>query len=83
MVLSETGQIAYEMWFELPEHFPYVSLDEFVVMPNHIHGIIIIEPSNAIRTLDADVGTLHADVGTLHTDVGTVHATSLRPIPWN
>jgi putative transposase len=53
MVLSKTGRIANELWYELPEHFPNVSLDEFVVMPNHIHGIIIIHPPN-------DVGTLHA-----------------------
>ena len=53
MILSESGQIAYEMWFELPKHFPYVSLYEFVVMPNHIHGIIIIEPPNTVRTLNA------------------------------
>jgi putative transposase len=54
MILSETGQIAYETWLELPEHFSYVSLDKFIVMPNHIHGIIIIEP------LHDDVRTLHA-----------------------
>jgi REP element-mobilizing transposase RayT len=71
MVLSETGQIANETWYELPEHFPYLSLDEFVVMPNHIHGIIIIEPLHVVGTLD--VGTL--DV------VGTLHATSPRPPP--
>jgi REP element-mobilizing transposase RayT len=58
MILSETGQIANETWYELPEHFPRVSLDEFVVMPNHVHGIIIIEPFDVMGTLD--VGTLHA-----------------------
>ena len=43
LILSESGQIAEKMWYELPEHFPYISLDEFVVMPDHVHGIIIIE----------------------------------------
>ena len=33
MILSESGQIAYDLWYELPEHFSFVSLDEFVVMP--------------------------------------------------
>ncbi len=42
MHLSEIGQIASRMWYEIPDHFPYISLDAFVVMPNHIHGIIII-----------------------------------------
>ena len=27
---------------EIPDHFKHIELDEFVVMPNHIHGIIII-----------------------------------------
>jgi len=76
MILSESGQIAFEMWFDLPKHFASVSLDEFVVMPNHVHGIIIIKPLH-VGTLDVgrlDVGTL--DVGRL--DVGTLHATSQR-----
>ena len=91
MILSETGQIANETWYELPKHFPCVSLDEFVVMPNHIHGIIIIEPPDIVRTLHAmamqqhtpnGVGTLQCDAGTLQCDVGTLHATSL-PQPKN
>jgi REP element-mobilizing transposase RayT len=39
---NETGIIAEKIWFEIPKHFPFVELDQFVVMPNHIHGIIII-----------------------------------------
>ncbi len=40
--LSETGQIAAKMWDEIPLHFPNADLGDFIVMPNHIHGIIII-----------------------------------------
>jgi len=40
-------------WYELPEHFSFVSLDEFVVMPNHIHGIVIIQSPAAVGTLHA------------------------------
>lgn len=36
------GAIAYQFWLHIPNHFPNVELDEFVFMPNHIHGIIII-----------------------------------------
>jgi putative transposase len=50
--------------YELAVHFSHISLDEFVVMPNHIHGIIIIE------TLT--VPTLHA------TSVLNLHATSVQ-----
>jgi REP element-mobilizing transposase RayT len=43
MNLSEMGILANKFWFEIPEHFPFVNLDSFVVMPNHIHGIIVID----------------------------------------
>jgi hypothetical protein len=43
--LSEIGNMAYQYWQEIPNHFPFVRLDEFVIMPNHIHGIIIIYKS--------------------------------------
>ena len=45
MLLSEIGIIAQKYWYEIPEHFPFVILDEFKVMPNHIHGIITINKS--------------------------------------
>ena len=43
MILSEIGKIAEKFWLEIPAHFPFVKLDEFIIMPNHIHGIIIID----------------------------------------
>jgi hypothetical protein len=36
MILSEFGEIANHFWFEIPKHFPFVELGEFVVMPNHV-----------------------------------------------
>ncbi len=42
MVLNEYGEITKNCWMEIPQHFPNVELDVFVVMPNHIHGIIFI-----------------------------------------
>ena len=43
MHLSDIGKIAQKFWLEIPNHFPFVILDAFVVMPNHVHGIIIID----------------------------------------
>ena len=40
---NEIGLVVAECWEAIPQHFPHIQLDEFVVMPNHIHGIIIIE----------------------------------------
>jgi putative transposase len=45
MRLSAIGQIVKSNWMEILEQFSIVQLDEFVVMPNHIHGILIVEKS--------------------------------------
>lgn len=42
MILSSVGTIADVMWYEIKNHRSNVELGDFVVMPNHIHGIIII-----------------------------------------
>ena len=42
MILSPMGKIAYDYWLKIPEHFPHVASDEFIVMPNHVHGILKI-----------------------------------------
>ena len=43
---SEIGKMAQKFWLEIPNHFPFVILDEFIVMPNHVHGILVIEKNN-------------------------------------
>lgn len=61
MQLNEIGNLANEFWAEIPKHFPFVELGNFVVMPNHIHGILIINKMN----IDNDrVETLHCNVST-------------------
>ena len=40
--LTPMGKIAKQCWDEIPKHFLNVELDEHVVMPNHIHGIIVL-----------------------------------------
>jgi len=72
MKLNPFGEIAFSCWQEIPRHFGTVELDAFVVMPNHVHGIVVIT-----------VGTPHG--GMPH--VGTTHASPLpqsmhtTPIP--
>ncbi len=39
---SDLGKIAEHIWKEIPKHYVAVELDYYVIMPNHIHGIIII-----------------------------------------
>jgi putative transposase len=45
MHLSEIGHIASQIWYEIPVHFPFISLDAIMVMPDNIHGIIVINRS--------------------------------------
>lgn len=42
MILSPIGAMVQGYWFEIPKHFEHVQLGEFVVMPNHVHGILIL-----------------------------------------
>jgi len=51
--LSELGKVADECWKAIPEHFPQVELLEYVIMPNHIHGIIHIRAVGAVRAIGA------------------------------
>ena len=43
LTLLKDGEIVDRCWGEIPDHFSNVELDEYVVMPNHVHGIIIIK----------------------------------------
>ncbi len=45
MYLNEIGKIAEQFWADIPNHFQNVELGEFIIMPNHVHGIIIINES--------------------------------------
>ena len=65
IILSKFGKIADNCWSEIPQHFSQVSLHEYVIMPNHIHGIIEINvvgakhlsPSNCLEKTNQKCGT--------------------------
>ena len=59
MNLSEIGKLAEKYWYEIPQHFPFVKLGAFIVMPNHVHGIIIIDKPDdeRIDNIDNNVET--------------------------
>jgi putative transposase len=50
MQLNELGKLAQELWKEITNQFSYVELGNFVIMPNHIHGILIINKSATVET---------------------------------
>ena len=48
--LSLLGESAQDCWYAIPAHFPFVELGEFVVMPNHVHGIVVINKHVTVET---------------------------------
>ena len=42
MVLNDSGKITKNCWLDISNHFLNTLLDEFIIMPNHLHGIIIV-----------------------------------------
>ena len=45
MILSKSGKIINKIWQLIPQYFENSRLDEFIIMPNHLHGIIILNES--------------------------------------
>jgi REP element-mobilizing transposase RayT len=56
MVLSEFSEVVEREWLRAAEIRPNVELDEFIIMPNHIHGIIVINESNVGATCRSPEG---------------------------
>ncbi len=82
MHLNECGKIAQHCWLDIPNHFPNTQLDEFVIMPNHVHGIIYINDNDFIGEYDVganDVGVY--DVGGNDVGVYDVGANNNSPLP--
>ena len=77
MQLTEIGKLAQKFWAEIPTHFPFVHLGEFIIMPNHTHGILIIdkpiEKTNnelpVTETLQCKVSTEQCKVSTENIDI--------------
>jgi putative transposase len=53
MQLNAAGQMIYDWWNQLPDKYPNIELDEFVIMPNHLHGIIILCDNVGASLVDA------------------------------
>jgi putative transposase len=73
MRLNEAGEIARRCWQDIPDHFPLIELDAFVLMPNHVQGIIVIHESCK--------GEASEPLGSLNTRMGVADASPLRQRP--
>src|SRR5258706_4556210 len=82
MRLNDYGRAVEECWDAIPQHFAHVELDVSVVMPNHMHGIVVITAQSAV---DSPVVSDHKrpngpPKGALGTIVGAFKAASAKRI---
>lgn len=63
MKLSTAGAIAQGFWYEIPKHFPFITLGEFIVMPNHVHGILILDKNLVEKNIDK-ISNIYVETGT-------------------
>ena len=86
--LNETGMLVVDTWEWLATQYAYVTLDEYVVMPNHLHGIIVIDTrrggSRTAPTMPSKRKPLGRLVGAFKTvmtkQFNRAHGTKGRPI---
>jgi REP element-mobilizing transposase RayT len=74
MQLSDIGALANEYWNAIPEHFPFVRLGAYVIMPNHVHGIIIIEKPEPVETPNLGVSTIQ----TMHAETPNLGVSTVK-----
>ena len=77
---TKRGLIARACWEEIPDHRRYVSLDAFVVMPNHVHGVFWIETERATQVSPLRAGTARLAPGSVGAIVGAYKAAVSRQI---
>lgn len=63
MTLNKFGQIAYNEWIKLTERFENFELDVFQIMPNHIHGIIVLNNVGTTLAVTQNNGNNQTDIG--------------------
>ncbi|MCJ2541532.1 transposase [Thermostichus vulcanus] len=87
MFLNDAGLILYDVWYGLPNHYLHIELDAFVVMPNHIHGIIVLsDPPVGAGFKPAPTPTTSAPIAPIPTTSAPIApipttSTPIAPIP--
>lgn len=73
----DVGEMVKEVWKSIPDHFPNVELREYVIMPNHIHGIISItvEATHASPLPRISKGPMPGSIGAI---IGSIKSAATR-----
>lgn len=75
MQCNAAGEIAYGYWQQIIDHYEDVDLDGFVVMPNHIHGIVVLQGSTGTfktvlgRVINGYKGAITAKIRLVNPDI--------------
>ncbi len=75
LVFNKAGSMIQSVWDKLPDHFGYIKLDQFIIMPNHIHGIIFLVGAPLVGALSSNTAQDNNKVKPDNTRAGT------RPAP--
>ncbi len=79
MEYSLLGETAFQFWNEISKRNPNVFLDAFVIMPNHVHGIVIINTRDSSNIDNADTLNKLNNIGVnIGVNVEPLHATALH-----
>lgn len=62
---AEMGIIATNCWYEIPKHFSFVELDEFVIMPDHLHGILKFKKENKLDHVPNQFKSPYQNLGSI------------------
>ena len=66
MVLNDIGHHAEKCWLQIPTHFPNTVLHEYIIMPNHLHGIVEIVGANHYLPEENRASNLRAKDGSIN-----------------
>ncbi len=82
MRLNEAGSMVDHAWARLPEIYPGVALDEFVTMPNHLHGIIVLGDRSSAQATDGVRLSLGEVIKRFKTWTGSRYNKGVREAGW-
>ena len=68
MIMSEIGEFTRQCWEEIPDHHPFIDLETFIIMPNHIHGIILIGKTDKNKWTQNKFGPQSQNLGAVIRD---------------
>jgi len=81
MQLNDAGLVAEKCWLEIPMHFPRVVLDAVIIMPNHVHGILVITDSTVVGANNHSPLPSPLRSGTSANNHSPVGAENFPPLP--